>query len=166
MMEACCAVSETRTTPSAHVCPLCGHRAKKVERLTMEHLLLPGTIPQIADTQYYFCETPTCPVVYFPYDASAAMFQKMNLRVRVGVKEAEDPVPLCYCFGITRKDVWDEIEQTGKATAVNRVKGEVQAGNCACEVKNPSGKCCLGNVTRAVQEGMKMIRSLSEGANC
>ena len=152
--------------PSVHLCPTCGQRTKKVKRLTMEHLLLPGAIPQIGNTQYYFCETPTCSVVYFPYDTSAAEFHKADLRVRVGVKETEEPVPLCYCFGITRKEVWDEIENTGKTTVAGRIKAEVQAGNCACEVKNPSGKCCLGNVTRAVQEGMKMIRSLSEGANC
>jgi len=149
------------TAPSVGLCPACGLRAKRVKRLTMEHLLVPGAIPQIGNTQYYFCETPKCPMAYFPYDAHAAVFPKANLRVRIGIKEAEDPVPFCYCFGITRKDVCDEIEQTGKSTVVNRVKAEVKAGNCACEVKNPSGKCCLGSVTRAVQEGLKTIRSFA-----
>ncbi len=23
---------------------------------------------------------------------------------------------------------------------------EIKAGHCACEVKNPSGRCCLGDV--------------------
>jgi hypothetical protein len=31
---------------------------------------------------------------------------------------------------------------------------EVKAGNCACEMKNPSGKCCLGDVTRTVRDGL------------
>jgi len=25
-------------------------------------------------------------------------------------------------------------------------EAELQAGNCACEVRNPAGKCCLGEV--------------------
>ncbi len=156
-MESCCAVTESRTAPSVHVCPACGQRARKVERLTMEHLLRPGLIPRIGEPQYYFCETATCPVVYFPYGAGAASFQKPDLSVRVGLKETEDPVPICYCFGITRKEIWDEIDETGASTITNRIKAEVQAGNCACEVKNPSGKCCLGNITRTVKDSLQTL---------
>jgi hypothetical protein len=34
----------------------------------------------------------------------------------------------------------------------------VKQGNCACEVKNPSGKCCLGNVARVSQECIRAVR--------
>ena len=128
----------------------------------MEHLLRPGLVLQIGTTQYYFCETATCPAVYFPFDSAAGVFHKSDLRVRVGLKEDDDPIPLCYCFEITRKDIWDEIDQTGAATIPSRIKAEVQAGNCACEIKNPSGKCCLGNVTRAMQQGLQTIRPLAD----
>src|SRR6266481_8503338 len=40
-------------------------------------------------------------------------------------------------------------------TVANRIAAEVKAGNCACEVKNPSGKCCLGDVTQAAKDGMR-----------
>ena len=156
-MEACCAVPESRTAPSVHVCSACGRRARKVGRLTVEHLLRPGLVRRIGETQYYFCGTAACPVVYFPYDAGAASFQKPDLSVRVGLKETEDPVPICYCFGITRKEIWDEIDETGASTITNRIKAEVQDGNCACELKNPSGQCCLGNVTRAVKDGLQTL---------
>ena len=154
---------ENESAPPVHACPACGERGKRVARLTMEHLLLPQLVSQIGRAPYYFCETATCPVVYFPFAAAAAIFHKPDLQVRVGLKEDDDPIPICYCFEITRKDIWDEIEQTGAATIPSRIKSEVQAGNCACEVKNPSGKCCLGNVTRAVQQGLKTI-SLMETA--
>lgn len=160
-MEACCVVSETRTPPSAHVCPACGQRGKKVARLTMEPLLRPSQVERIAETQYYFCEMSDCPVVYFPNDPGAAVFQKQDLSVRVGLKETDDPIPVCYCFDLNREEIWDEIEKTGRSTAVSRIKAEVKAGNCACEVKNPSGNCCLGNITRAVQEGLKRIQTLA-----
>lgn len=150
-----CKLPESQSAPAVHVCPASGLRGKKVARLTMEHLLFPQLVSQIGRTQYYFCETATCPVVYFPLEAAAATFYKPDLRVRVGLKEEHDPIPICYCFGVTRKDIWDEIDRTGAATIPRRIKSEVQAGNCACEVKNPSGKCCLGNVTRVVQEASK-----------
>lgn len=27
-----------------------------------------------------------------------------------------------------------------------------EAGHCACEVKNPQGSCCLGNVSKALNQ--------------
>ncbi len=50
-----------------------------------------------------------------------------------------------------------EIRSTGKSTVAERITAEVKAGNCACEVKNPSGKCCLGDVTRAVRNGLRVV---------
>ncbi len=80
------------------------------------------------------------------------MFRKADVKVRVGLKEREDPIPLCYCFGYDREDVRRDIEAHGKSEVPDRIKAEVQAGFCACEVKNPSGNCCLGDVNRAVKE--------------
>jgi hypothetical protein len=59
---------------------------------------------------------------------------------------------MCYCFGFTRQDIWDEIRSSGKSTVAKRITAEVEAGRCACEVKNPSGKCCLGDVTRTAKD--------------
>lgn len=163
-MQSCCTLPETQRAPAVRVCPSCGQRAKRVERITLEHLLRLDSVSRIGNAQYYFCEMTTCPVVYFPYDAGGAVFHKPDLRVRVGLKETEDPVPVCYCFDLSRKEIWDEIEKTGGSTAVSRVKAVVQAGNCACEVKSPSGKCCLGDATRVVQERLRTIAALAGSA--
>jgi hypothetical protein len=104
------------------------------------------------NTQYYFCDSSDCEVVYFPLDPEAPFFRRADLMVRVGAKEIEDPLPICYCFGFTRQDIWDEIGSTGKSTLAKRITAEVEAGRCACEVRNPSGKCCLGDVTRATKD--------------
>ena len=53
----------------------------------------------------------------------------------------------------------DEITATGRSTIAERISAEVKAGNCACEVKNPSGKCCLGSVTRVTQDACDMGQS-------
>jgi hypothetical protein len=106
-------------------------------------------------TEYYFCNSADCDVIYFPSNPSAPLFRRADLLVRVGSKETEDPIPVCYCFGFTRQDIWDEIRQEGKSTIAEQIKAEVKAGNCACEVKNPSGRCCLGDIARVVQEGAR-----------
>jgi len=104
------------------------------------------------NTQYYFCDASDCEVVYFALDAKAPTFRREDLVVRVGAKEMADPIPICYCFGFTRQDIWDEIRRMGKSTVAQRITAEVRAGNCACEVKNPSGKCCLGDVARTARD--------------
>jgi len=105
------------------------------------------------NTQYYFCDSSECEVVYFPLDTHAPLFRRGDLNVRVGAKETEEPIPVCYCFGFTRSDIENEVAETRSSTIAEQIKTEVKAGNCACEMKNPSGKCCLGDVTRAAKDG-------------
>jgi CopZ-like zinc binding protein len=152
VMSDCCSVNpKPDAAPLVMACPVNGARAKQVEMLTVRSLVrhLPLGVPP---TAYYFCEDPTCEVVYFPGNPQAPLFRRSDLWVRVGVKEKGDPIPVCYCFGFTRQDIVDEIRTTGNSTVAERITAEVRAGNCACEVKNPSGKCCLGDVTRVIHE--------------
>jgi hypothetical protein len=129
-----------------------------VDALTVKSLVrkLPLGMP---NTQYYFCDAPDCELVYFALDTEAPRFRREDLVVRVGAKETADPIPICYCFGFTRQDIRDEIGGTGKSTVAERIKAEVEAGHCACEVKNPSGKCCLGDVTRAAKDGLRRLQA-------
>jgi hypothetical protein len=129
-----------------------------VDALTVKSLVrkLPLGMP---NTQYYFCDASDCELVYFALDREAPRFRREDLVVRVGAKETTDPIPICYCFGFTRQDIWDEIGSTRKSTLAERIKAEVEAGHCACEVKNPSGKCCLGDVTRAAKDGLRRLQA-------
>jgi len=78
--------------------------------------------------------------------------------VPVGLKEQANPnAPVCYCFGWTPQKIVGEIETTGKSTAIDRIKAQVKAGNCYCEVTNPQGACCLGNVAQAVKEAKAVL---------
>ena len=151
-MSDCCSVNaEPGAVQAVMACPVNGARCKQVDMLTVKSLVrqLPLGMPQ---TQYYFCEAPGCDAVYFPLDAQAPLFRCGDLIVRVGTKETADPISVCYCFGFTRKDIQREVLETGRSTILGRIKKEVKAGNCACEMKNPSGKCCLGDVTRTVKD--------------
>lgn len=151
-MSGCCAVGiQEATALRVMASPACGNRSKQVNALTVKSLVrhLPFGM---APAQYYYCEAPACDVVYFPSNPDAPLFTRRDLLVRVGAKEAADPVPVCYCFGITREDIRNEIRATGKCTVPESIKSEVQSGRCACEVKNPSGRCCLGNVIQVIKE--------------
>lgn len=132
-------------------CPRCGHGGKPVTTLTVKSLVRDHTRVSVQE-RYWFCRAPDCDVVYF---SGSGIFRKPDVKVRVGLKEQEDPVPLCYCFDYTRENVWRDLEKSGHTDIPARIKAEVQAGFCACKVKNPSGTCCLGEIHRAIQEAKR-----------
>lgn len=138
-------------------CHRCGEKGRRVPRETMESLLKRQALERLSRAPYFFDRTPDCDVVYFSNEARS-YFQKGDLAVRVGLKETQFPVPLCYCFGHTAESAREEIVATGRSTVAKRIAAEVQSGNCSCEVKNPSGKCCLGDVNRAIQQIQKELK--------
>jgi Zinc binding domain/BFD-like [2Fe-2S] binding domain len=158
-MSDCCSVNPKQATaPAVMACPMNGARSKQVDMLTVKSLVrrLPLRMP---GTQYYFCEARDCDVVYFALDSEAPIFRRDDLWVHVGAKEESDPMPVCYCFGFTRKDIEEEIVEAGRSTVAEQITAEVKAGRCACEVKNPSGKCCLGSVTQIARDCMRNLQS-------
>lgn len=70
---------------------------------------------------------------------------------RVGLGATAGPVRLCYCFDITIEDVELEIAAKGSSSVPERIVAAVRAGTCECEIRNPAGVCCLGEVNRAVK---------------
>src|SRR5215471_16136402 len=144
MAEAPCAVSRREVT----VCPGCSTKAKPIATITVKSLVRDHMQVSAEDT-FWLCRAPSCDVVYF---SDNGIFRKSDLKVRVGFKEQEDPIPLCYCFDYTRSDITRDLSLNGEADIPKKVKAEVHRGFCACEVKNPSGACCLGDLNRIVKE--------------
>jgi hypothetical protein len=120
--------------------------------MTVLALLKPEAQGEVQGNYHQFCATPDCPVVY--YTGEGAQFTKDQLRVRVGCKETDDPVPVRYCFEVTARMIYEEIQQTGRSTASARIRAEVKAERCRCEVENPSGRCCLGEVIRTERRAL------------
>jgi hypothetical protein len=116
---------------------------------------------EMPNTQYYFCETRDCDESISPSTRKRQSSVAETCSCALVPKEESDLIPVCYCFGFTPKDIEGEIGETGRSTVADRITAEVTAGRCACEVKNPSGKCCLGNVTRVTQD---RLRNRSVGA--
>jgi hypothetical protein len=134
-------------------CPACGQVGRPVRDVTVRAILPREHADRLASDQPRFCPTPHCEVLYYGRDGRVA--RKQEARVRVGLKEIEDPIPLCYCFGFTRAGVEREIARTGTCTIPDRIAAGIRAGRCACEIKNPSGACCLGEVRTVATDALR-----------
>ena len=144
-----CCISKNSHKGFAAQCTACGKTGKPVKRETLEHLLKEDRVSLVRDTQYYFCQTPHCNVVYFSRNADT--FYKTDLKVRVGLKETAEPIPVCYCFGYTRKMIEDDFLRNGCSTIQKEITKKVKEGVCRCEVTNPQGACCLGDVAQVIK---------------
>lgn len=145
----CCATPVDQDTANP-VCASCGQKGKTVQHVTPESLLKPDAAARLQETTYRFCATPTCDIMYFS-NGTEQYFHKKEMRVRVGLKETDHPVPICYCFDHTERDVVEEISATGTTTIPDRIRALMKTDACQCASKNPQGTCCLGNVSRAVK---------------
>ena len=132
----------------AVACPKCGSIGTAVDRITLKALLKPDGLRRGIPARPRFCATADCPIVYFDADGEKP-FTEADLTVLVFSKHSEDPTALvCYCFGINVETMRDATLARPSRESVGH---EVQAGHCACEVKNPKGGCCLGDLVRLVR---------------
>lgn len=145
-MADCCEV-KARSEEGPERCPRCDQSGRKIEPITVKALLRPAALETLSGSGHRFCPTSSCPIVYF---ADGEAFTSADIAVPVFQKERADPRTVCYCFQITEADLRREMEDTGASTASSRVTAHVKAGRCACEIKNPQGSCCLGNLSLAV----------------
>jgi len=134
-----------------HACINCKGSSRPVTRKTMLLMLKPERFDGVGESEYRFCSAPDCRVVYFT-EGDGATFTTDDMRVRVGLKEKADPIPLCYCFGFDEAGARAEIAATGRCTIPQRISALIKQGMCACPARNPSGACCLGEVNKAVKK--------------
>ena len=131
-------------------CARCGAASRRVKRKTVLLMLRPELLDRAGEDEYRFCTGRGCRVMYFT-EGGGPCFTTDDLRVRVGLKEREDPVPLCYCFGFDERVAREEFARTGGCSLPRRISALIRQGMCACPERNPSGACCLGEVNKAVK---------------
>jgi hypothetical protein len=146
--------------PTAHkaraACPTNQQIGKPVDSLTVKALLA-VPLTQLPPAEYQFCRAMDCPTVYYSKDG-ADHFSEADLRERVYQKHStDDDILVCYCFRHTIGSIRQELEKTGASTVVAAITAGIQAGQCACEIRNPQESCCLGNVRAVVQRLEKEI---------
>jgi copper chaperone CopZ len=137
-------------------CPTCNRNGRKVNRITLEHLLTPERRDDIHPSQYFVCTAPGCDTVYFA-PKSGRTFSKPDLIVRFGLKETDAPHQVCYCFDYTTEEIEDEIRRTGQSTVIESIKANMSGPGCRCEVTNPLGACCLNTVQAAVSSAFRSV---------
>lgn len=138
------------STEKKPICPTCQQAGKPVDILTLK-ALLSVPLTELRHPEYLFCATASCSVVYYSADGTQS-FRETQLRERVYQKHRdEDEVFVCYCFRHTVGNIKAELAATQQSTVVAAVTAGIQAKQCACEVRNPQGNCCLGNVGAAVK---------------
>ncbi len=153
-----CGVSPT--AHETHTCPRCNQMGKPVEGQTVKALLT-VSLRAVREVEYRFCRTATCPVVYFAPDGQQT-FTRDQVRESVYQKtQSDDATLLCYCFGHTVGAV-RAMSRSQRATVIDDINAGMQAGQCACDLRNPQGSCCLGNVREAIKQ-LDAAMQISQG---
>ncbi|AFZ69710.1 putative iron-sulfur cluster-binding metallochaperone [Deinococcus peraridilitoris] len=139
----CCTTSEALTS-----CPACGARGKTIKLITLKALLLPHALTTLEPAEHYrFCPDAACEVTYF---SDHRAYSRADVKVPVYQKDPGDSVPVCYCFAYTRRNLELAAHDESTHEIPRVIQDHIKAGRCGCEVNNPQGSCCLGNVNKAL----------------
>lgn len=145
---------------ASETCSTCQTKGRAVNTQTIKAMLA-VSLTTLRASSYHFCHTPDCPVVYFATDGQQ-IFRKHDLRERVYQKhESNDAVWVCYCFRHSLDTIRADLATTGVSTVVDQIKAGIAAEQCACDIRNPQGDCCLGNVL-ALLKRLKTDTSMPE----
>lgn len=135
----CCAVNEA----IHRRCPACGTTGQPVGAAPVR-----PHAPDAADGPWSYCPNEPCHVVFF---LDQETIDDDHVVTRVGTKAVSKPEPVCFCFSHTAADLAADLAEHGRSTINESVKTAVADGLCACEHLNPTGKCCLPAIRRALQ---------------
>jgi hypothetical protein len=143
------AQNSKRPLHTVSACPECGKTGKSIQGQTIKSLLS-VSLRQVQDMKYLFCRTQTCPVVYFSAEGEQT-FTIEQVREQVYQKEPEgEDVFICYCFRYTVGNLRTALSN-GRTAIVDDINTGINAGQCACDLRNPQGSCCLGNVRSMIK---------------
>ena len=127
-------------------CPTNRQIGRELDSITLKALLAVPLTAVSSQVPYRFCSDRACPTVYYRTDGQQ-VFGETDLRERVYQKHPDEPATVvCYCFDITVGEIRDVVERSAQSALVARITGGIRAGQCACDIRNPQGTCCLNNV--------------------
>ncbi len=146
-----------RPASAINICPVCSMKGKPVQGQTVK-ALLSVSLREVQDSEYFFCKTRNCSVVYFSPDGEQ-FFTVDQVRETVYQKEPDNEnVFACYCFQHKVGEIRAATLEV-RSVIIDDINKGIRLGQCACDLRNPQGSCCLGNVRGLVKEidvsGMK-----------
>ncbi|HWO77253.1 MAG TPA: (2Fe-2S)-binding protein [Bacillus sp. (in: firmicutes)] len=151
MSDCCSTKGQVSESSSNELCPSCNVKGKKVKIITLKSMLKPTILGTLkAGLTHYFCSSKDCSVVY--YDTDKKTYLKSEIKVSVYQKDNATAVPVCYCFGWTKEKIKQYVENGINPNPVEHIRENINENRCGCEVNNPQGSCCLGNVKIYIKE--------------
>lgn len=121
-------------------CPRCDSAGHPVGPQTLAARLSTEARRALAETAY-FCPDSQCNVVY--YDDFGGLVQRASVPGLIPIKDVE--APLCACFGLTREEIEQDIDEGG----VIRTRAAVlraQSNEARCTTLAPNGRTCVPEV--------------------
>jgi hypothetical protein len=119
-------------------CPACGADGVEVPRRTVA-AVTSTSLPSHQGLR--LCRTSDCPLVY--YGDAGAQIPTSTLSLLPLFKGGD---VVCFCF-LRRAH---EIANGGRERVIEEISARVKAGDCSCDLRNPTGKCCLGEIRRSI----------------
>jgi len=159
-MAGCCSISVEAERQDKKSCPNCGKIGKPVQALTIKALTKKDWPGHQKITDGYYCTNPNDPTVYYFTDKNLTI-DTQDVSVRVGIKEVEEPIYVCYCFKHTKAEISEDFRVNGYSTIEEDVRKKVKEKECFCEISNPSGKCCLGDIRRVFTQRKNTVEEVA-----
>ena len=122
-------------SPGISRCPVCNGPGKRIKPETLKSMVAEDRLP--ADLEgYSICLSEECDTVYFGKET----FTKKDVLVKVWFKEKDGSAPVCYCKGVTEKEILDHIVQKGCCENIDDIQRHTGANTGKeCLFKNPAG---------------------------
>lgn len=150
MADCCSNPNEIKKEGVVGECPSCQSKAKSVKLITLKSMLKPSSLETLnAKENHYFCSSEGCIVVYF--DAFNKAYLVSDLKVAVHQKNNSSTTQICYCFDWTKEKISKYVENGNADKPIEHIRQNIKENRCGCEVNNPQGSCCLGNVTAFIK---------------
>jgi len=125
------------------VCPQDGKAGLEVPLKTVKNFLTGKALARLdPESPHYLCQDPACPVVYYGQEG---VYTLEEVRFPIYDKGAS---LICYCFDWTREGLAEALSQG--LDPVLQVEEGVRAKRCACDQRNPRGRCCLSTLKAEV----------------
>ena len=63
---------------------------------------------------------------------------------------------ICYCFQKSKQELFEAVKAGTEKEVVDDIKAKMKDPGCFCEKSNPSGKCCLADVTAFIKAAQNL----------
>ncbi len=143
-----------------NICPLCLNKGKRVLKKTMANHVWPKYWKIIDQQGFFFCETRSCPIVYFNNEKNHYFgLEDLHSVVMHKLEISTPHRPACYCMSVLEERILEELLVKRCCDSLDDIKEYTSANKGKnCVITNPSGRCC-GKPIKEIIEWAKQTRT-------